>query len=310
VGRVARPPAPTPRRVSVTVAPTTTPSPSPLDEATLLRQPLSSGCATAQSVWIVTNGGGLLRYDGTSWSQPDGTLRSLTNVVCSQTKAYAVGLIGSLVIADELTRQISATDVSLDDLYGVSVLDDGALMVGLRGSVLILVSGDIQPYASGIDEDLRDVVAFSQRSAWAVGGDGITYRLDQRGWNPVGSGQSKTLRAVAARSAAAPIAVGDAGTIVGWDNGWRAFDSGVNVTLRDVIVDPALWIAGDAGTLLTAGGAVGQFRRVDLGTACDLVSVFARPAASEIWVVGMNAGAGGVWRLRADGTVAQHWGGC
>src|SRR5207302_37433 len=60
VGRIARP-SPTPIRVTVTASPSA--SPTPVDEATLFKQPVSSGCATHESVWLVTNGGGILRYD-------------------------------------------------------------------------------------------------------------------------------------------------------------------------------------------------------------------------------------------------------
>jgi hypothetical protein len=183
-------------------------------------------------------------------------------------------------------------------------------MVGSRGAVFVLDNGDIQPFAQGIDEDLFGVVAFSLQSAWAVGDHGITYRLDQRGWSAIGSGQAKALRAVAATTAANVVAVGDGGTIVSYVNGWLPAASGVDVTLRDVIVTPGVWIVGDKGTLLTTAPVpAAPFRKVDIGTACDLVSVFARN--SEVWVVGRDAvGGGGVWRLRGDGTVAQHFGGC
>ncbi|MEK7862295.1 MAG: hypothetical protein AAB295_03420, partial [Chloroflexota bacterium] len=285
VARIARP-APAPIHVTVTPTPTVTPVPTPVDEATLFRQPLSAGCATAQSVWITTNGGALLRYDGSTWSTPDTTLRSLTNVACTATQVYAVGLVGTFVVIDEATRQIQSTAITIDDLFGVAPVGDGALMVGSAGAVFILAGGNIQPYAAGVTEDLRDVVAFSERSAWAVGRSGITYRLDQRGWSSVGSGQAQDLHAIAALTASVAIAVGDAGTVVGYDAGWRSFTSEVDVRLRDVIVDPALWIVGDAGTLLTRGATVGSFRRVDIGTSCDLVSVFTFGPARDLWVVG------------------------
>jgi hypothetical protein len=307
-GLVARP-SPTPNRVSVTFTPAPTPSPTPYDEAALLRQPLSGGCATAGGIWVVTNGGGLLRYDGTRWAQVDGTLRSLVRAACGTNAAYAVGLVGAFLISDEQTRQIRATDITTEDLFGVAPLPDGALIVGSRGAVFVLDNGDVQPYARGIDEDLFGVVAFSLQSAWAVGDHGITYRLDQRGWNPIGSGQGLALRAVAASTPANAVAVGDGGTIVTYVNGWLAAKSGVDVTLRDVIVSPSLWIVGDKGTLLTtARDPAAPFRKVDIGTACDLISVFARK--DEVWVVGRGGLGGGVWRLRDDGTVAQHFGGC
>jgi hypothetical protein len=309
-GRIARPAPPTPTHVAVTFTPAPTPIPTPYDEVAVFRsQPLSGGCATSGGVWVVTNGGGLLRYDGAQWAQIDGTLRSLTRVACSPTAAYGVGFVGALVVMDEQTRQIRSTDITTDDLFGVAALPNGAMMVGSAGAVFVLDAGDIQPFAAGIDEDLFDVVAFSLQSAWAVGDRGITYRLDQRGWNPVGSGQTNTLRAVAGTTPANVLAVGDAGTIVTYASGWQAAKSGVDVTLRDLIVEPGVWIVGDKGTLLTTSGVpAAPFRRIDLGTTCDLVSVFAR--GGEVWVVGQGGTGGGVWRLRSDGVVAAHFGGC
>ena len=302
-------PAPTPVRVNVTFTAAPTPSPTPYDEAALFRQPLSGGCATTGGVWLVTNGGGLLRYDGTQWAQVDDTLRSLTRAACAGSTVFGVGFVGAFLIADEQTRQIRSTDISLEDMFGVAPLPAGALMVGTRGAVYVLDNGDVQPYAQGIDEDLFGVVAFGLQSAWAVGDHGITYRLDQRGWAPIGSGQGKALRAIAATTPANAVAVGDAGTVVSYVSGWLPANSGVDVNLRDVIVAPGLWIVGDGGTVLTTGGTPSApLRKVDIGTSCDLVAVFAR--SGEIWVVGRTALGGGVWRLRADGTVAQHFGGC
>ena len=61
-------PTPTPIHVNVTFTPTPSPIPTPYDEAALFRLPLSDGCATNGGVWLVTNGGGLLRYDGAQWA--------------------------------------------------------------------------------------------------------------------------------------------------------------------------------------------------------------------------------------------------
>ena len=305
-GRIARPPAPTPIHVSVTTSPLPSPTRVLVDEATLFKQPISAGCATTDSVFVFTNGGGMLRYDGTSWAQIDDTLRSLTSAACGQGIAYAVGPVGELAIVDEVARQIRSTAVATDDLYGVGTFADGALLVGANGSVYLLYQGDIQPFAAGIDENLRDVAIFGLQSAWAVGQDGITYRLDQRGWNPVGSGQTKTLLSVAATTSADAVAVGEGGVIVRWDNGWQAVTSSVTTTLRDVIIKPSVWIAGDHGTLLT--GTLGALRAIDLHTQCDLVAVFSR--GNEIWVLGNAGVAGGAWRLTLDGAVAQHFGGC
>lgn len=309
-GRVFAP-SPTPNRVNVTFTPAPTPSPTPYNETALFREPVSGGCATQTSVWVITNGGGLLRYAYSEgkWALVDDTLRSLTRATCTADIMYAVGQVGAFVVGDEVTKEIRATDISSEDLQGVASLSSGALIVGRFGTVLIYDNGNFQPYAQGLDEDLFDVVAFSVQSAWAVGDHGITYRLDSRGWAPIGSGQGNTLRAIAGTTSANVVAVGDAGTVVTYSGGWLVAKSGVDVTLRDVIVDPGLWIAGDNGTLLTISGVPATpFRKVDIGTTCDLVALFAR--SNDIWVVGRSVLSGGVWRLRADGTVQQHFGGC
>ena len=180
--------------------------------------------------------------------------------------------------------------------------------MGTRGSVFSLdATGGVIP-AVPVDEDLFGVVAFAD-SGWIVGDRGITYRLDQRGLTPVGSGQLNALRAVAGLTATGVIAVGDKGTIVTYNAGWHTLASGVDVTLRDITVGAGLWIAGDAGTLLTTGSEVGTFRKVDLKTTCDLLAVFTQ--GSDVWVVGrpVIGGGGGVWRLR-NGAVNLHFGGC
>ena len=304
-------PAPTPVRVNVTFSAAPSPSPTPYDEAAVFRaQPLSGGCATTGGVWIITNGGGLLRYDGAQWAQVDGTLRSLVRAACRGGLAYGVGLVGAVLIADEQAKQIRAVDLANEDFFGISTLPEGALVVGTRGTVIFLdTNGDAHP-ATPVDEDLFGVVAFSLESGWVVGDHGITYRLDQRGLVATGSGQGNALRAVAGTTPANVVAVGDAGTIVTFANGaWLSATSGVDVTLRDVIVAPGVWVAGDGGTLLTTSGVPSPpFRRVDIGTTCNLVALFA--SGGDIWVVGRSISGGGVWRLRADGTVAQHFGGC
>lgn len=304
-GRVARPaPATAP---IVTFTPRPTPSPTPVDEDALMRQPLSSGCATDDTIWVVTNGGGLLRFDGEHWAQVDATLRSLTRVACRADAAYAVGLVGSFVVMDEAAHEIRSNAIDIEDLFGVSVTGGDVLMVGSRGAVFIDVAGQVQPYASGVTEDLRGIAAFARTSAWAVGVGGIVYRLDDRGWSTVPAPTTQTLNAVSGTTPADAVAVGDAGTILRYDGGWTAVPSGADARLRDVIVAPQLWIAGDHGTLLT--GTVTALHPVDLHTTCDLVSVFTTRTSTDVWVVGVSAGAGAIWRLH-DAAVAKKWGGC
>ena len=155
-GRVFAP-SPTPNRVNVTFTPAPTPSPTPYDEVGLFREPVSGGCATQTSVWVVTNGGGLLRYafaEG-KWAFADDTLRSLTRVRCTDDTVYAVGLVGAVLIANEQTRQIRARDISLEDLFGVSPTQVGAYIVGSRGAALLFDPGSGEYQTGQIFEEER-----------------------------------------------------------------------------------------------------------------------------------------------------------
>jgi len=300
-------PAPTPRRIVVTASPVPrTPTPT-LSEGELFRQRFTSACATAQNVWVVTDGGGLLRYDGTAWTQADSTLRTLVFAACDDGFLYAVGPSGAVLSVDDRARQIRAVDLTTADLYGIAPLPDGALAVGGTGTVQRLSGGLWQTYARGIDEDLFAVVAFSGDSAWAVGAGGVSYRLETAGWRPVATNVDVPLRAVAGPDVSSVVAVGDRGTIASFAGGrWSTVESGVDENLRSIARARSFaWVVGDKGVVLAVDAA--RVRRFDLHTACNLTRVFSR--GDDVWIVGSDDRGSGVWRLRAD-AVAQHWGAC
>jgi len=317
VGTIARPtqtPRPTP---TPTIA---TPTPQPTTDPAVFRQMLSSGCATEQGLWAVSNGGGLVRYNGKDWIQVDGTLRTLTQTSCDAGTLYAVGPVGAVLILDDRARQIQSFDVTLEDLRGVAAMPEGAMTVGTNGAVMLLSGGTWQPYALGLEEDLNAVVVFGLQSGWMVGTQGISYRLEVAGWRPVRTGVDVTLRGVAGPSAQTVVAVGDGGTILALSGlTWSKIDSGVVSSLRSIaLVGTTAWIVGDDGVVLTVDGALtipgGQIPakptvvdRINIGTTCSLTSVFV--VDNDIWIIGSRDGVSGIWRLR-DGKVAERWGAC
>lgn len=319
IGTVARPRA-TPR--VATPAPTVAPTPTPLPttDPAVFRQTLSSGCATEQGLWVVANGGGLVRYDGKDWTKVDGTLRTLTHASCDAGTLYAVGPVGAVLILDDRARQINAFDVTVEDLRGVAAMPQGAMVVGTQGTVLLLLGGTWQPYASGIEEDLNALIVFGLQSGWAVGSQGISYRLEVAGWRAVKTGVDVTLRAIAGPSAQTAVAVGDGGTILALSGlTWSKVESGSEASLRAVaLVGSVAWTVGDDGVVLTVEGALvipgtqippkpTVVQRVDIGTTCTLTSVFARD--QDVWIIGSHGGASAVWRLR-NGKVVERWGEC
>jgi hypothetical protein len=319
IGTIARPsPTPRPTPVPTTAVPTRTPVPT--TDPQVFRQQLSSGCATDQGIWVVSSGGGILRYDGQDWAQIDSTLRTLTHTSCDDRTLYAVGPVGAVLILDDRQRSINSFDVTLADLRGVAAMPQGAMTSGTEGTVMLLSGGTWHVYASGIDEDLNGLLVFGLESAWAVGSQGISYRLETAGWRPIQTGVDVTLRAIAGANMLSAVAVGDAGTIVALSGvTWSKVESGTEERLRAVtVLASTAWVVGDNGVVLTVDGALRTpgspipekptvVERVDIGTTCALTSVFS--SGQDVWIVGSSGGNGGVWRIR-DKKVAERWGEC
>jgi hypothetical protein len=299
-----------PAEPSATPAPTPTPEPDtgPL----VFKQPLTAGCATDDAVWVVSDGGGIGRFDRLlgRWQLVDSTLRSLVAAACSPDTVTAVGAFGRVVFVDDLAKTIHADDIGLFNAYAISLLPDGALVVGSDGSVQRQSSVGWDRFAEGIDEDLYGVVGFAGGSAWMVGAGGVTYRLEKVdgnfGWKPYETGTTGSLRTIAATSPTEAIAAGDDGVILRFDGNWRALESGVKNELRaSARVGPITYVVGDGGTALAVEG--NTVRPVaNIVTTCALRGVFAH--GNEVWFVGSEGTLAGVWRQSGDRT--EHWGTC
>lgn len=300
-------PTPSPSRPAAALpAPpaTETPDTGPL----VFRQPLSAGCAAGDGVYVVSDGGGIGRFDGERWQLIDPTLRSLVAAACRGTELIAVGGAGGVVTIDDLERSIRTDAVQLDDLRSVSLLPDGALAAGRRGTVVRRTAAGWFPHAAGLDDDLEAIVAFGPLSAWVVGAGGATYRLEEAGWRAMPSGTAATLRAVSGPGADAVVAVGDAGTILRFRGAWERRTGRPergDISFRAAaFIGPSIWIVGDRGAVVRLDGEAET--AVDLGTTCTLRAVFAQ--GGTVWIVGSEGTRGAVWRLAA-GAVRQ-WGAC
>lgn len=299
--RLGPPVAPDP----ATAGPLPAPSPPPDTGPLVFRQPLAAGCATADAVWVVADGGGIGRFDGERWHLIDPTLRSLVGTACRRDVMVAVGPAGRLVTIDDATRTVRIDTVTTQDLLAVSVFGGGAMAVGSKGTVLLEGADGWSIHARGIEEDLLGVAAFARLSAWAVGAGGAAYRLEEAGWRPVATGAAATLRAIVGGSIGEVIAAGDGGTLLRYDGTWKPVPSGVTVALRAATrVGSATYVVGDQGTVLVIEGATA--RRADLPTTCTLRAAFARGA--EVWFVGSEGTRGGVWQRTGDRLV--QWGEC
>lgn len=305
LGRPATPPP-----VARTSAP---PAPSPTEPDTgpfVFAQQLSAGCAAGGGVYVVSDGGGIGRFDGERWSLVDPTSRSLAAATCVGARVVAVGGGGRVVTVDDAARSVRADTVQLDDLTAVAPLGDGVLAAGRRGSVSRQDLGGWVPYAQGIDEDLLAIAAFGDASAWVVGSGGASYRLEPAGWRPVATGVTADLRALAAASVDDVVAAGDDGVVLEWTGRWTRLGAEVpRVTYRAAVrTGEAVYLAGDGGTLVRLDGAAGSRHAtvVPLSATCALRALFVH--RGDLWVIGSAGGRGAVWRLGAAGTT--RWGDC
>ena len=302
----------TPTPPPATPAPVPTATAEPDTGPFVFKQPLSAGCATDDAVWVVSDGGGIGRFDRQlrRWELIDATLRSLVAAACSPDTVIAVGAFGRVVTIDDLGKTIRADDIGSFNAYAVSVVPDGALVVGSEGNVQRQSFAGWDQYAGGIDEDLYGVVGFAGGSAWMVGATGVSYRLEKVGgtvgWKPYDTGTKVTLRTIAATSATEAIAAGDDGVILRFDGHWHPLESGVQHELRaSVRVGAITYVVGDDGTaLMVEGNTVSPV--ANLSTTCSIRSVFAH--GNEVWFVGYEGTLAGVWRQ--SGGRIDRWGTC
>jgi hypothetical protein len=304
VGVLARP---TPTPEPSTPTPTATPEP---DTAPLVfKQPLIAGCATDDAVWVVSDGGGIGRFDRVRqrWELIDQTLRSLVAAACTRDTVTAVGPSGRVVSIDDLAKTIRADDIGPFNPYSVALVPDGALVVGSDGNVQRQTAAGWNQYAQGITEDLYGVVGFSGGSAWTVGAGGVTFRLEPAlGWKQYETGTTSSLRTVAAASPTEAIAAGDDGVLLRFDGSWRPLESGVKHELRaSARRGPVTYVVGDRGTALMVEGNVVR-PITNLTTTCALRGVFV--SGNEVWFVGSEGTLAGVWRQTGDRV--DRWGTC
>lgn len=314
-GQRARPapsarPVPSPTALALPSA--TAPGPVEIQRRAFA-QPLTGGCATSSAVWLVADGGAVIRWDGREWTIPDPTLRSLVAAQCDQTTVLAVGAGGSLLTIDEERRQVRADRFGTDDLSAVARIPGGAVAVGTAGTVV--EQGDLgwRAVTAGVTEDLYGVAigrTVAGVTGWVVGGGGGAYRFAEGTWRKVESGATATLRAVVEIGDVA-YAVGDGGIVRWRGQGWEPV-RGAPGSLRAAAVVGAstVWAVGERGTVVEVSRATepggGAVRTIDLGTACTLRAVFAEGPA--VWIVGSDGTRGGAWRIAPTGT--DRWGTC
>lgn len=219
---------------------------------------------SANSGWIVGNGGVIMRYDGTRWTTvPSPVVSDLLDIaMVSATDGWAVGASGKMVRYDG-SRWNEYTDTGNQTWNAVDMLTatDG-WAVGNAGE---LAHWDGSAWNNTITSPtsiaLHDVHMASSTSAWAVGADGSREILfyDGTSWSMhTNMPGSEAVRSVFFSSATDGWAVGDSGQVMRYDGAnWNdTQDTGADAWRDGACAGTDdCWIVGDNGSIGRWNGA-------------------------------------------------------
>lgn len=179
--------------------------------------------ASDNDVWVVGDGGLILRWNGIDVTRVDSpTYADLSDVWGSGPgDVWATGY-GALLHWDGArwsSWTSTVTDAHLNDVWGTDAGSGGpdVWAVGLGGTILRRAHGSWSVVASGVAVDLWGVAGSSPTDVWFVGSRGTILHFDGRGVSSFDSHTLQNLFGVWAPSARDVWAVGANGSIVHWD---------------------------------------------------------------------------------------------
>jgi uncharacterized protein YjdB len=264
---------------------------------------------------VYAAGGGLLHFDGSTWSRDASAGEGLTDVwgasptdlfaVRGQTWHYFTDTFTRIYVgrwhgsgwawdqvggAGPVFKVFTLWGASPNDVFvanpglivGIGILEfDGLGGWGLVSCPVLLLSlcGPPGP---------NDIWGTSATSVYAVGAGGIQNR-GRSSWTPMASGTTRGLTGVWGTSATDVFAVGDAGTVLHYDgSSWSPMVSGTTATLRGVWgASPTnVYAVGDAGTILHYEGST--WTPMTSGTTANLYGIWGTTPTTA-FVVGSEA---------------------
>jgi hypothetical protein len=237
-----------------------------------------------EQAWVVDDAGGLLQWDGVSWSQVTNLPAALGLSAISGTSASELWVAG----------RMGDTDAS-----AIAHFD------GTRWSKTLFPQADV----------LTDVWALHSKSVWAVDRGGSILHWD--GWNwTLAADVDQVLLSVHGSSDDNVWAVGTSGGVFQWNGQqWvnRRVESGPSFQAVWAFAPDNVWCAADDGSLWHWDGQALQSRRS--GVTTSLNALFGR-GPEDLWVTGDNGVTlhwdGQAWTRIASGTsnrLMRIWGG-
>ncbi len=209
-------------------------------------------------IWAVGEGGIVLHFDGTSWSQVDVGSSEDFNDVCfiDASNGFIVGNAGTVMYYDGSSW--TPVDVgATGNINGVSFTDiNNGVVVGDDGLVVVYTDGTWEMKDTGDDNKLYDVDMVNPNSIWACGDGKIVVKYDGTEWTAEEIG-NRDHYSIAMVDENTGWIVGKSGKIYRW-NGmlWYEEESNTTKHLWGVSIDGMIGYAvGEEGTLLMFNGA-------------------------------------------------------
>ncbi len=220
----------------------------------------------SDDVWIVggdafaeSDERSLLHWDGASWTPNDHAtgVDGLYYAGVFGTASNDVWFFGEQALTHWNGATFTSTGTQtthLTSAWGASPTD--YTFVGDNGAVQNLNGANDTEIGDG--HTLRAIAGASANDLWAVGDGGLAMHFTGASWTKVDTGTSYALDALWVVASDDIYAVGAAGTVLHWDGtAWHAIALDSQYALTSFygawgIPGQALWIVGDAGTVLHA----------------------------------------------------------
>ncbi len=209
--------------------------------------------------WAVGEGGIVLYFDGTMWTEQDpGTSDDLFAVdFVDENNGWAVGEGGTIVFYNgtEWAEQTSSTS---DDLFAVDFVDaNNGWAVGEGGTVVYFNGTEWAEQTSTTNDDLFGVSFVDANAGWAVGDGGTIVAFNGTEWDEQSNPSTKDLFGVSFFDVNNGWAAGKSGAIV-YYNGteWTEQESSTSNDLNFVtaISVNEVWTGGEDGRLTQYDG--------------------------------------------------------
>jgi hypothetical protein len=218
---------------------------------------------SASEVYAVGVSGGVLQYNGTTWSSP--TTQTATYYAVSgasgapTAQVWAVGASGAALYDSAGTWSTPATGTS-NALYGVWVAPSGTVFaVGASSTLLMRQNGSWSTMTAPVGStQMNAVFGIDTAHVWAVGAGGAIWFYNGTSWAAQTSHTTNNLTAVWGDATSDVFAVGAGGTVDHYNGstwGTQTSHTSNNLTGVGGTSSSNIWAVGDKGTIVHNTGS-------------------------------------------------------